>query len=134
IGLRIMRVVSSATSEMLATTADDDRVPEAKKDLAPLQEKTIAALEDYKKWLETDLLPRSDGDFRIGAEKFRKKLHFSLASDLSPEELMKRARADLAATQNAIYEAALPLYKKYLPDTNNDSLGDKKKVTVAVLD
>ncbi len=111
-----------------------DRVPEAKKDLAPLQEKTIAALEDYKKWLETDLLPRSDGDFRIGAEKFRKKLHFSLASDLSPEELMKRARADLAATQNAIYEAALPLYKKYLPDTNNDSLGDKKKVTVAVLD
>src|SRR5216110_2660275 len=91
-----------------------DRAPQTKKELAPLQEKTAGALEDYKKWLQTDLLPRSDGDFRIGADKFRKKLHFSLASDLSPEELMKRARADLAATQNAIYEAALPLYKKYL--------------------
>src|SRR5437867_7432582 len=49
-----------------------DRTPQMKNELAPLQEKTAAALEDYKKWLQNDLLPRSDGDFRIGAEKFRK--------------------------------------------------------------
>src|SRR5437870_1246815 len=53
-----------------------DRAPQMKKELAPLQEKTAAALEDYKKWLQNDLLPRSDGDFRLGAEKFRKKLRF----------------------------------------------------------
>jgi uncharacterized protein (DUF885 family) len=111
-----------------------DRVPQMKKEIAPLQEKTAKALEDYKKWLETDLLPRSDGDFRIGAEKFRKKLRFSLASDLSMEELMKRARADLAATQVAIYETAVPLYKKYLPNAKDDSLGDKRKVIAGVLD
>ncbi|MDQ6862057.1 MAG: DUF885 domain-containing protein, partial [Verrucomicrobiota bacterium] len=111
-----------------------DRVPEAKKELAPLQEKTAAALEEYRTWLQNDLLPRSDGDFRIGADKFRKKLHFSLASDLSVEEVMRRARADLAATQTAIYETALPLYKKYFPNADQDSLGDKKKVTTAVLD
>src|SRR5947207_13523158 len=62
-----------------------DRVPEMKNELAPLQEKTAAALEDYKKWLQNDLLPRSDGSFRLGAEKFRKKLRFALASDLSME-------------------------------------------------
>src|SRR5437773_2523251 len=90
-----------------------DRVPQMKKELAPLQEKTAAALEDYKKWLEKDLLPRSDGDFRIGADKFRKKLRFALASDLSMEEIMKRAQADLQQAQTAIYETALPLYKKY---------------------
>jgi uncharacterized protein (DUF885 family) len=111
-----------------------DRVPQMKKELAPLQEKTAAALEDYKKWLEKDLLPRSDGDFRIGAEKFRKKLRFSLASDLSMEELMTRAKADLAATQIAIYETAVPLYKKYFPNAKEDSLGDKRKVIAAVLD
>src|SRR5213593_4067026 len=60
-----------------------DRAPQTKKDLAPLQEKTAAALEDYKKWLQNDLLPRSDGNFRLGADKFRKKLRFALASDLS---------------------------------------------------
>ena len=33
-----------------------DRAPQMKKDLAPLQEKTAAALDDYKKWLQNDLL------------------------------------------------------------------------------
>src|SRR5881397_2439418 len=111
-----------------------DRAPQMKKELTPLQEKTAAALEDYKKWLQNDLLPRSDGNFRLGAEKYRKKLRFALASDLSMEEIMKRAQADLAQTQNAIYETALPLYKKYFPNAEKAALADKKKVTAAVLD
>ncbi len=111
-----------------------DRAPQMKKELAPLQEKTAAALEDYKKWLQGDLLPRSDGDFRLGAEKFRKKLRFALASDLSMEEIMKRAQADLQQTQTAIYETALPLYKKYFPGADDKTLADKHKVTAAVLD
>ena len=111
-----------------------DRAPQMKRDLAPLQEKTAAALEDYKKWLQNDLLARSDGNFRLGAEKFRKKLHFALASDLSMEEIMKRAQADLKQTQAAIYETALPLYKKYFHNADSATLGDKHKVTAAVLD
>src|SRR5436189_1350408 len=111
-----------------------DQTPQLKAELAPLQEKTAAALEDYKKWLQNDLLPRSDGDFRLGTEKFRKKLHFALASDLPMEEIMKRARADLDQTQNAIYETALPLYKKYFPTADDKTLEDKHKVTAAVLD
>src|SRR5207245_11680296 len=66
-----------------------DQAPQLKKDLAPLQEKTAAALEEYKTWLQNDLLARSDGNFRLGAEKYRKKLRFALASDLSMEEIMK---------------------------------------------
>src|SRR5437660_3657692 len=111
-----------------------DRAPQTKKDLAPLQEKTAAALEDYKKWLQNDLLPHSDGNFRLGAEKFRKKLRFALASDLSMEEIMKRAQADLQQTQTSIYETAVPIYKKYFPSADSATLADKHKVTAAVLD
>jgi uncharacterized protein (DUF885 family) len=111
-----------------------DRAPQFKKGLAPLQEKMAKALSDYKQWLEKELLPRSDGDFRLGADKFRKKLRFALASDLSAEEVMKRAQADLQQTQAAIYETALPLYKKYFPNATEAALADKKKVTTAVLD
>src|SRR3981189_898437 len=111
-----------------------DRVPQMKNELAPLQEKTAAALEDYKKWLQNDLLPRSDGNFRLGLEKFRKKLRFALSSDLSMEEIMKRAQADLQQTQTAIYETALPLYKQYFPKGDKAALDDKKEVTQAVLD
>ena len=98
-----------------------DQAPQMKKDLAPLQDKTAAALEDYKKWLQNDLLPRSDGDFRLGEEKYRKKLRFALASDLPMEEIMKRAKADLEQTQTAIYETALPLYKKYFPNADQQT-------------
>src|SRR6266516_2304477 len=111
-----------------------DRAPQMKTELAPLQERTAAALEDYKKWLHNDLLPRSDGNFRLGAEKFRKKLRFALASDLSMEEIMKRAQADLQQTQTSIYETALPLYKKYVPNADSATLADKHKVTASVLD
>jgi uncharacterized protein (DUF885 family) len=110
-----------------------NQAPQMKNDLAPLQEKTAKALEDYKNWLQQDLLKRADGDFRIGADKFRKKLRFALASDLSMEEVMKRAQAELTRTQNEIHETALPFYKKYFPKADQKTLGDKKKVTAAVL-
>ena len=111
-----------------------EQAPQMKKEVAPLQEKTAQALEDYKKWLHDGLLPRSDGDFRIGPDKFRKKLRFALASDLSMEEIMRRAQADLKQAQTAIYETALPLYKKYFPNADKAVLDDRKKVTTAVLD
>ncbi len=111
-----------------------DQGPQMKNEFAPLQEKIAAALADYKKWLQNDLLPRSDGNFRLGAEKYRKKLRFALASDMPMEEIMKRARTDLQQTQTAIYETALPLYKKYVPNADAAALADKHKVTAAVLD
>src|SRR6266702_3975685 len=108
-----------------------DQAPQMKKELAPSQDKTAAALEDYKKWLQNDLLPRSDGDFCLGEEKYRKKLRFALASDLPMEEILKRAKTDLEQTQTAIYETALPLYKKYFSNADEKTLADKHKVTAA---
>ena len=110
-----------------------NQAPQLRKDLAPIQEKTAKALEEYKKWLQEDLLKRSDGNFRLGAEKFRKKLRFALASDLSMGEIRERADADLQQTQAAIYETALPLYKKYFPKADEKTLADKHSVTAAVL-
>ena len=111
----------------------DQASPDAKKQLAPLQEQTIKALDEYKTWLQKDLLPRSDGNFRLGAEKFRKKLKFALASDLSMEDVMSRARADMKQTQEAIYQTALPLYRKYFPKATDSQLKDRKKVVTEVL-
>src|SRR5438552_6028389 len=102
-----------------------------KKELAPLQEKTATALEDYKKWLEKDLLPRSDGDFRLGADKFRKKLRFALASDLSMEEIMKRAQVDLAQTQKPTTKTVFRLTRKTFRRPAMPHPTEKKKVRPA---
>jgi len=111
------------------------QAPGMEAQLKPAIEAAVAALEAYGTWLETDLLPRSNGDFRLGDEKWRRKLRFSLDSDLSKEDIYARATADLAATQQAMYQTALPLYKAYFPnETDEAKLSDMKLVNKAVLD
>jgi uncharacterized protein (DUF885 family) len=55
----------------------------------------IKALEDYLKWLNTDLLPRSHGNFRIGADTFRKKLAYEEMVDTPLDKLLEIGYADL---------------------------------------
>ena len=93
-----------------------DLEPAMKTELQPARDQAIAALTDYGKWLQTDLLPRSNGDFRLGDAKYRQKLKFALSSDLSKEELLKRALSDLKETQKQMFEVAKPLYNQYFPD------------------
>jgi uncharacterized protein (DUF885 family) len=55
----------------------------------------IAALNDYLNWLKTDLLPRSNGDFRIGADTFSKKLAYDEMVDTPLDRLLEIAYTDL---------------------------------------
>ena len=66
----------------------------------------IAALEDYKKWLVNDLLKRSNGDFAIGEETFRKKLAADEMIHAPLDELLAVAERDLRDNQAAFVETA----------------------------
>lgn len=111
-----------------------DQVPELKELLAPAQAKAVKALEDYGTWLQKDLLPRSNGDFRIGDQKFRRKLHFSLESDLSKETILSMGEEDLRRTEDALFETALPLFKSFFPKiADATKIGDRKSVIRSVL-
>jgi uncharacterized protein (DUF885 family) len=111
-----------------------EQAPELKQDMAPVQQAAIEALESYGKWLESDLLPRSGGEFRLGLEKFRAKLAHTIDSDLSMEEILQRAERRLAETQQAMYETALPLHESYFPKATAAEREDRKQVIKAVLD
>jgi hypothetical protein len=50
----------------------------------------IAALEKYEEWLKSDLLPVSNGDFRIGADTFSKKLLYDEMVDTPLDKLLGR--------------------------------------------
>ena len=112
-----------------------DEIPELKAEFAPVQEAVAVALTEYSNWLKTDLLPRSNGEFRLGDELFRKKLRYTLESNLSKEDILAEAEADLQRTQEAMYQTALPLFKTFFPEKANSSeIQDKKMVCKAVLD
>jgi uncharacterized protein (DUF885 family) len=110
------------------------QAPEMKAELAPVQAEAVRSLEDYGAWMTKELLPRSTGEFRLGDAKYRRKLRFALESDLSKEEILRRAEVDLRSTQDAMYDVALPLYKKYFPAERDAArLSNRKQVIKAVL-
>jgi uncharacterized protein (DUF885 family) len=111
-----------------------EQAPALKAQLAPAQEKAIAALTSYKEWLEKEVLPQANGEFRIGAERFRKKLRFALDSELSPEEILARAERELATTTETMYTTARPLFEKYFPKADAAKRNDRPAVIRAVLD
>ncbi len=108
---------------------------ELKDEFAPIQEKAIKDLEEYGKWLKEDLLPRSEGDFRIGDEKYQEKLKHSLESDLKKDEILKRAEVDLKATQERMFEVAEEVHKRLMPGVLEiKEYKDQKAVIKVVLD
>ncbi len=66
----------------------------------------IAALEDYKKWLQDDLLSRSNGSFAFGADTYAKVLAADEMITTPLPDLLSVAEADLKSNQQAFAEAA----------------------------
>jgi uncharacterized protein (DUF885 family) len=69
----------------------------------------IASLNDYMAWLKNDLLPKSQGDYRIGAGTFSKKLQYDEMVDIPLDRLLEIDWADLRKNQQHFKEVAKEL-------------------------
>jgi Bacterial protein of unknown function (DUF885) len=77
--------------------------------LAEFQKSNDAAIEllkSYQTFLKNDLLARSKGDFRLGADLFRKKLLYEEMVDLPLDRLLEIGMADLRKNQEAFKQTA----------------------------
>jgi uncharacterized protein (DUF885 family) len=83
----------------------------------------ITALKDYQAWLKTDMLPRSKGDFKIGAETFRKKLAYDEMVDTPLDQLLIIGKADLAKNKAEFRRIANELEPGTEPLVVLDELG-----------
>ena len=66
----------------------------------------IAAMSKYQDFMRTDLLPVSNGDFRLGTEDFRKKLLYDEMVDIPIDRLLEIGYADLRRNQKEFNEVA----------------------------
>jgi uncharacterized protein (DUF885 family) len=80
-----------------------------KAEFAQTNAAVIASLKDYLNWLKTDLLARSNGDFRIGADAFAKKLQYDEMVDLPLDKLLEIGWADMHKNQAHFIEIAKEL-------------------------
>ncbi len=78
------------------TDADDAK---ARAEFATTNAAVIAALKEYGAWMKTDLLPRSNGEYRLGTETFTKKLSYDEMVDVPLAHLLEIAMADLHRNQ-----------------------------------
>jgi len=76
----------------------------------------IAALKAYQSWLQTDLLPRSNGAFAIGSENYRLKLLYDEMVDVPLPRLLKLGYAQLRKDQRAFIATARRIDPKKSPE------------------
>ena len=75
----------------------------------------LAALREFQTFLQHDLARRTQADWRLGSELYNEKFRYTLATDLSPSDVLQRAEADLKAVRDRMLQLALPLHAKYYP-------------------
>ncbi len=85
------------------------------KEFADANRAVIDALRRYEQFLKETVLPRSDGDFRIGPDLFRRKLLYEEMIDTPLDELMRIGYADLRANQRAFTQTAAAIDPKLTP-------------------
>ena len=96
--------------------------------------KAVAALQAYQLFLENELSKRADGDWRLGAELYRKKFPLALQTTLTPEEVVPRAEAAFAAAKAELLQVSIRLHRQLWPDEPLPRLdGDNRAAASAKL-
>ena len=95
-----------------------------KKDFAASNAAVIESLQQYQQWLRSDLLPKSNGDFRIGADSFRKKLAYDEMVDTPLDQLLQVAYGDLHKNQADFVRIAHEVDPNKTPLQVLDELGN----------
>ncbi len=83
------------------------------------------AVEEHGDWLENSVVPRAQGDFRIGRKLFDEKLAFALHTPLSREDVKARAETAFREVRREMYEVSCRIYLEQFPLTQFPSEPDE---------
>jgi len=78
-------------------------------------EPVAASLKEYQKFLESELLPHANGEWRLGKEKFAQKLDLELDAAVNADQVMADASAEFARVERDMYVIARQLWSRYYP-------------------
>jgi Bacterial protein of unknown function (DUF885) len=125
--------------ELTSHGLDDSlaKVPDQRPALAAASAKATAALTELLGFFERELLPRSDGDFRLGRTLFERKLRYELGDSLDIDALATGARALLDSTREDMVATSIELWPSLMgkrPLPKLDSAAGKRAMVKSVLD
>ncbi|MHB1426891.1 MAG: DUF885 family protein, partial [Gemmataceae bacterium] len=83
-------------------------------ELRPAAERVLPLLKDHSKFLE-ELLPQATGEWRLGKDKFYRKLDLELDANLSADEVLKEAETEFVRVERDMYLMARQLWSRTHP-------------------
>lgn len=118
-------------SGVFEMAGDSPQVPELRKAAAVVAEK----LRLYQLFLERDLLPRANGDWRLGRERFAQKLELVLDANRTADQVLADAEAEFLRVHRELYVVARQLWSRYFPNQAlppDDEAGRHQTVSLVI--
>src|SRR5262245_4068258 len=84
-------------------------------ELAKPSRAAVAELRRYQDFLQDTLLPTASGDWRLGRERFARKLDLELDAGVTADEVVRDAEAEADRVRSAMYVLARQLWAKHCP-------------------
>jgi len=103
--------ISFYETELFELAGETPQLPQLKAASAPV----VAALKDYQEFLESELMARATGDWRMGKRKFAKKLALVLDAGMTADQVLADAEAEYVRVQRDMYVVARQLWSRYFP-------------------
>ena len=72
-------------------------------------------LRGYQDFLERDLLPQANGQWRLGKQRFYRKLELELDAGLNADQVLTDAQAEFERVQREMWVVARQLWSRYFP-------------------
>jgi len=93
--------------------------------------KLATRLREYQTFLEGELMQRADGDWRLGKERFAKKLELELDAGLSADQVYAEAEKEFDRVEREMYVVARQLWSRYFrtkPLPTDDQAGRRSTI------
>ena len=76
----------------------------------------VASLREYQQFLEQELLPRASGHWRLGKEKFARKLELTLDAGVTADQVLAEAESEFTRVSMEMYVLSRQLWSMAYPN------------------
>lgn len=95
----------------------------------------VVELKKYQEFLEKDVLPNATNDWRLGKEKFSRKLQLVLDIEWDADRVLAEAEAEFARVQPDMYVVSRQLWYRYFPNKTlppDDKAGRRETISLVI--
>jgi uncharacterized protein (DUF885 family) len=103
--------ISFYETEVFQFAGETPQLPKLKSAAAPV----VAALKEYQKFLEGELMSRATGNWQLGRSKFNRKLELVLDAGMTADQVLADAHAEYDRVMRDMYVVARQLWSRYIP-------------------